>query len=81
VACLFAIKSSAALWQISSSLTLCLFVFGLVGDPGSGVGFVPADHLVGRVAFVFFSSKASRNDAKSYWLPCIRWARIGLALE
>ena len=51
-------------------------------DSFSGVGFVPADHLVGRVAFIYFSwQERQRNDALPHWLPVIRWSRIGLALE
>jgi signal peptidase I len=51
-------------------------------DPYGGVGYVPADHLVGPATFVFFSlDHGQRVDAARQWLPVIRWERLGLALD
>jgi signal peptidase I len=51
-------------------------------DPVSGIGFVPADYLVGPATFVFFSlDHGQRVDAARQWLPVIRWERLGLALD
>ncbi len=37
-------------------------------DPGSGVGFVPAENLVGRAEFIFFST-----DGYARWWQIWRW--------
>jgi signal peptidase I len=51
-------------------------------DPTSGIGFVPEDFLVGLATFVFFSlDPAQPIGAARWWLPAIRWERLGLALD
>ena len=47
-------------------------------DPGSGVGFVPRDRLVGKAAFIYFS--LDRRSSRAFF-PAIHWDRIGMALS
>jgi signal peptidase I len=43
-----------------------------------GVSFLPADHLVGRAAIVFFSTDGSAEWVKPWtWLSAARWERVG----
>ncbi|MDT9600781.1 signal peptidase I [Sphingosinicella rhizophila] len=43
-----------------------------------GVGFLPADHLVGRALITFFSTDGSAAWLKPWtWLTAARWDRIG----
>ncbi len=44
-------------------------------DPTSGVGFVPAENLVGRAQFIFFSTSASWLEPWD-WLFGIRYERL-----
>jgi signal peptidase I len=37
-------------------------------DPTSGVGFVPAENLVGRAQFIFFST-----DGYAHWWEVWKW--------
>jgi len=43
-----------------------------------GVGFLPADHLVGRALITFFSTDGSAEWVKPWtWFSAARWDRIG----
>jgi signal peptidase I len=43
-----------------------------------GVGFLPADHLVGRAMITFFSTDGSAEWLKPWtWFSAARWERIG----
>jgi len=43
-----------------------------------GVGFLPADHLVGRALITFFSTDGSADWLKPWtWFSAARWERIG----
>lgn len=43
-----------------------------------GVGFLPADHLVGRALITFFSTDGSAEWLKPWtWFSAARWERIG----
>jgi signal peptidase I len=43
-----------------------------------GVGFLPAENLVGRALITFFSTDGSADYAKPWtWFPAARWERIG----
>lgn len=43
-----------------------------------GVGFVPAENLVGRASFMFFSTDGSAEILKPWtWFTAVRWQRIG----
>ncbi len=43
-----------------------------------GVGFVPVDNLVGKAAFMFFSTDGTAEIMKPWtWLDATRWSRIG----
>ncbi len=43
-----------------------------------GVGFLPADHLVGRALITFFSTDGSAEWVKPWtWFSAARWERIG----
>src|SRR3546814_13580738 len=45
---------------------------------GGGVGFVPAENVVGRAAIMIFSTDGSAEWLKPWtWIPAIRWERIG----
>src|SRR3546814_8464501 len=45
---------------------------------GGGVGFVPAENVVGRAAIMFFSTDGSAEWLKPWtWISAIRWERIG----
>lgn len=49
-----------------------------IADEGGGVGFVPAENIVGRAAITFFSTDGSAEWLKPWtWLTAIRWERIG----
>jgi signal peptidase I len=48
------------------------------GADRDGVGFLPADHLVGRALIVFFSTDGTAQWAKPWtWATAARWDRIG----
>lgn len=48
--------------------------------PAGGVGFLPADHLVGRALITFFSTDGSAEWLKPWtWFSAARWNRIGKA--
>ena len=43
-----------------------------------GIGFLPADHLIGKAAMVFFSTDGSAEWLKPWtWVSAARWDRIG----
>jgi signal peptidase I len=43
-----------------------------------GVGFIPAENLVGRAAFMFFSTDGSAELLKPWtWVTAVRWDRLG----
>lgn len=43
-----------------------------------GVGFLPADHLVGKALIIFFSTDGSAEWLKPWtWFTAARWDRIG----
>jgi signal peptidase I len=43
-----------------------------------GVGYLPADNLIGRAQFVFFSTDGSASWVKPWtWVSAARWTRIG----
>jgi signal peptidase I len=43
-----------------------------------GVGYLPADNLIGRAQFVFFSTDGSASWVKPWtWFTAARWNRIG----
>lgn len=43
-----------------------------------GVGFLPADHLIGRAMITFFSTDGSASWLKPWtWISATRWNRIG----
>ncbi|MDB5697830.1 MAG: lepB [Alphaproteobacteria bacterium] len=43
-----------------------------------GVGFLPADHLIGRALITFFSTDGSASWLKPWtWIAATRWDRIG----
>jgi signal peptidase I len=43
-----------------------------------GVGFLPADHLVGRALITFFSTDGSAEWVKPWtWVSAARWDRVG----
>jgi signal peptidase I len=49
--------------------------FALEAD---GVGFLPADHLIGRALITFFSTDGSAEWTKPWtWFSAARWERIG----
>lgn len=49
-----------------------------VANEGGGVGFVPAENLVGRATITFFSTDGSAEWLKPWtWFTAIRWERIG----
>jgi len=49
-------------------------------DATSGVGFVPAENLVGRAQFIFFSTSASLFDPLQ-WVWGIRYSRLFMGLH
>lgn len=50
-----------------------------VPQQAGGVGFVPAEHLIGRADLRHFSVDFdTRLDKPSTWLKALRWDRIGL---
>ena len=43
-----------------------------------GIGYLPADHLIGRALITFFSTDGSAEWAKPWtWFSAARWERIG----
>lgn len=43
-----------------------------------GVGFIPADNMVGRAALMFFSTDGSAELLKPWtWVTAVRWDRLG----
>ena len=45
-----------------------------------GVGFLPADHVIGRALVIFFSTDGSAEWAKPWtWVSAARWERVGAA--
>jgi len=48
---------------------------------GEGVGFLPADYLVGRALILFFSTDGSADWIRPWtWLSAARWDRVGETL-
>lgn len=48
------------------------------GTAQDGVGFVPAENLVGRASTMFFSTDGSASPWKPWtWMSATRWGRIG----
>lgn len=49
-----------------------------LADIGGGVGFVPAENIVGRASIMFFSTDGSAEWLKPWtWFTAARWQRIG----
>jgi signal peptidase I len=47
-------------------------------EPGQGIGLVPAENVVGRASFVFFSTDGTAEWLKPWtWFTAARWSRIG----
>ena len=47
-------------------------------EPGGGIGYVPAENLVGRAMFTFFSTDGSAGWFEPWtWPGATRWNRIG----
>ncbi len=47
-------------------------------EPNQGIGLVPAENVVGRASFVFFSTDGSAEWLKPWtWFTAARWSRIG----
>jgi len=47
-------------------------------EPGQGIGLVPAENVVGRASFVFFSTDGRAEWLKPWtWFTAARWSRIG----
>ena len=47
-------------------------------EPGQGIGLVPAENVVGRASFVFFSTDGTAEWLKPWtWFSAARWSRIG----
>ena len=52
--------------------------FAVADRGGGGVGFVPAENIVGRATITFFSTDGSAEWLKPWtWVSAIRWERIG----